>query len=71
MSQFISGSSVSGEISIDTDPIEVGVERLLRKVTQNSNRQAVIVEARKWANDHAFLVGVPDLLEILSEDCDS
>ena len=71
MRQFISGSGVNGELSIDTDPIEVVHERLLRKGNQNAKRQAVIVNARKWASQHAFMEGVPELVEILSADCDN
>jgi hypothetical protein len=66
----VSGSSFTGELSIDTDPIEVVHERLYRKTQQNGSRQQVIVNARVWANKHAFLTGVPELIEILSQDCD-
>lgn len=67
----VADSSVNGELSIDTDPIEVVHERLYRKTQQNGRRQEVIVNARKWASQHAFLAFVPELVEILSADCDT
>jgi hypothetical protein len=66
-----SGSSIRGELTIDTDPIAVVHARLNRKMQQNGMRQEVIVAAREWAAKHAFMQGVPELLDILSQDCDT
>ena len=74
------GSSVKATLSIDTDPIEVVHERLIRKGNQNANRAEVIDQVRGLIDAIPVIELGKSVLStsdkfklslILNSDCDS